>query len=145
MSGSARHLTVFAFLVLVGTACESAPEDDLGPLAVVDFGGGGASLAAGGTGEVRISDDCVSVVLDNGQTVLPVWHQGDAEWDEDDRSIHFGPEGDAVVIHAGDRVALGGESLEDDDPSLRGDIPWVKEPAEGCAGERFLVDQVVQK
>lgn len=133
-------------------ACESSRSTDadqpsadgdteLGPLAVVEFAGGGGSLASGGTGIVEITDDCVLIVRPVGEPVLPVWHANSVSWDPANRAIRFVSGQQTIVIRDGDRVGVGGEALEGDVP-VRGDIPWIQEPAQGCSGAPFIVDQI---
>lgn len=119
--------------------------DAVGPLAVVDYGDGGASQTLGGTGELSISDECVTVIRDNGSKVLPVWLNVSIEWVASSATIRFTqPDGTVLDLNDGDTVTLGGEVLFGDEPVRDGsDIPWIQEPGPGCEGEPFIVSEVL--
>lgn len=149
-----------ALASLAATSCQTSSDDRddrptadastreeasvAGPLAVVDYGTAGGSLASGGTGVLRITDNCVSIDRDGGSKVLPVWHEVNTEWDGSAGTILFAhPDGSIVELNDGDTITLTGEALFGDEESeAEKDIPWVQEPASGCDGDPFIVDDV---
>lgn len=136
-------------LALLGCTSEDDESDasgsELGPLAVLAPGIVGGSEALGGTGPVRIEEDCVSLSTSNGNVVLLVWHAADVSWDGGDREITFTDrDGRSTAIRDGDVLTVGGESLtsQDGDPVAR-EITWLAEPDESCPGERFMVSSLL--
>lgn len=114
-------------------------------MAVLSPGVYGGHEALGGSGPVRIEDECVTLTSSNGNVLLLVWLSADVTWDEDEREITFAPsEGLPTSIRDGAILTVGGSSLtsQDGDPVAR-EITWSAEPDESCAGERFIVNSLV--
>lgn len=136
-------------LALIGCTSEEDEPDasgtELGPLAILSPGIVGGSDALGGSGSVRIEDDCVTLPTSNGNVLLLIWHADDVSWDEGEREITFtSSEGIATAIRDGDILTVGGESLTSQDgPPVARDITWLAEPDESCPGERFIVSALV--
>src|SRR3972149_8675602 len=82
----------------VTSPTQSAQADEFGPLAVIDSAGG--SAARGGTGPLRVDDNCVTMTRENGETLMLIWHAAEVRWDEGNEEIIFSS---AAQPEAGDR------------------------------------------
>ena len=117
----ARALGIVAIIALGSAACgdddTGADSPAFGPLAVLpapDLLGFGRPDAVQARGVITIGDKCVTVEQENGAPIVVIWYEQDVVWHEDSRSITFhanwGAIGDAVEIHDGDHVVVGGYS-----------------------------------
>lgn len=139
--GSASSPPVSSPTASSPSSTESLQSDDLGPLTVIDATGG--SLALGGTGPVRIEENCVTMALANGDILLLIWHANEVRWDADSREITYSsaahPDAQPITIHDGDTITVGGESLLSDEPVTRAPLPWLATPHPSCSGEPWAV------
>ena len=125
-----RRVLVWLAPVLAVAGC-SGSSDDWGPLAVVRDEGGGGAQVAGGSGTLRISEECVTLTPRDGPEVTLVWPSGLTAWEPEAREVVFESfEGD-VRVADGDTITIGGSG------DIAGD--WVAAPAASCPELRFLV------
>jgi hypothetical protein len=125
-----RRVLVWLAPVLAAAGC-SGSSDDWGPLAVVRDEGGGGAQVAGGSGTLRISEECVTLTPRDGSEVTLVWPSGLTAWDPEAREVVFESlEGD-IRVADGDTITLGGSG------DIAGD--WVAAPMASCPERRFLV------
>ena len=125
-----RCVVVWLAAALAAAGC-SGSSDDWGPLAVVRDEGEGGAQVAGGSGTLRISEECVNLTPRDGPEVTLVWPSGLTAWEPDAREVVFESfEGD-VRVADGDTITIGGSG------DIAGD--WVAAPAASCPELRFLV------
>lgn len=124
----------------------SVQGNDLGPLAVVDNPGG--SDARGGMGPVRITDNCVTMMRENGENMVLIWHAAEVHWDEGKQEITYSsasePEAEPITIREGDTIEVGGEALVGDEPVQRG-LEWLATPHPSCGGEAWIVSTITKQ
>lgn len=128
------------------TPTQSQQVNDFGPLAVIEEPGG--DQARGGIGPIDIGEDCVTMLRENGESVLLVWHSAEVSWDSESREItytSFGNRGDSpITIGDGDIITVGGVSLLDDVPVER-DLTWLATPHPTCPGGPWAVFGVTKE
>jgi len=111
---------------------------DFGPMAVTNAGGGNA--AHGGTGPIDIGENCVTMPLPNGETLLLVWHAKEVQWNEDKREITYRlgglPESEPITIRDGDIISVGGSGL---DSWQLASFTWFAKPHPSCIGQAWGV------
>lgn len=137
---------------LDGTTSEDVWRDDqtgfqgYGPLAV--FADATGDQARGGRGPIDIGEDCVTLLNENGESVLLVWSSAEVQWDDSAREIIYTSFGnrdnETVTIRDGDVITIGGSSLGDDYPVDR-NLTWLATPAPDCPGEPWGVFGVTQE
>lgn len=132
---------VLCVVAIVIGACQPNPAS-YGPLAVLGPSTG-SSDSLGGTGDLSITPDCVTLSLPNGETLLLVWHSNRVTWSEQRHEIAFeNVDGESFVLSDGGEVTVGGESLIGDGGELNREVEWIAELDPGCQGEAFIVTQV---
>jgi hypothetical protein len=127
-----RRVLLSLAAVLAAAGCSgSGSSEDWGPLAVIRDEGAGGAQVDGGSGTLRISEDCVVLTPRDGREVTLVWPSGLTAWEPEAREVVFESfEGD-VRVADGDTITVGGSG------DIAGD--WVAAPAASCPERRFLV------
>lgn len=132
-----------------GTTAQSSASPagrSFGVLAVTEASSdGGADVSLEGI--ISVDDDCVTLLAQDGSTVLPLWRSHLVEWDGESRAIVFLPNDGSrgVELRDGDAVTLGGTPIDPAEPPVDGpfdgdlsdlleelQVSWANRPAEAC-------------
>lgn len=129
-----KGLLLIAIATLLG--CQSTM---WGPMAVIDEEADTVAASLGGAGELRITDECITLLRDDeADEITLVWRDSQVSWDDSGKRIEFNDRlsGESVELHDGSRIEVGGAG--------ESSSPWIAEPDTSCPSEAFVVHSVTQ-
>lgn len=139
-----HHKVLFiGIIICIGCAMDNPmDESQLQPSLLATWDPRGVELffdASAGTGTLRITDNCVYLILSNQRTTLLVWPEP-TSWNAATQSIGFvDVRGEKLVLRDGDRITPGGHTLGQED------FPFVIPPNPACQADSVFVVNAVTK
>jgi len=111
----------------------SGPDDEWGPLTVVD--GAPSGRRARTTGTLSIEENCVTLTGAGGQQRLLIWPSRATAWDPANGAVLYDSNGETVTLTDGETVSFGGGSIGSDS-----EAEYLSGPHPSCpASDAWLV------
>jgi len=114
---------------------QNQTETQYGPLAVYDDNSTGTELTLGGTGTLRIDQNCVWLDTNDREPVPLAWRSSNVEWSNTNQTITFTDQQNETTITHGDQITIGGTNTPTG-------LKWLTPPNTNCKPEPFLIHAI---